>query len=152
MSNSVLFRDVLATKAMQKKWMIDTASTSHICNDEMYFESLTKQQRRRVRVGEGQQVVLAGIGTVKGTVVLNGEQHEVVMKEVLYVPIMISNLISVSKARRSGYYILFDAERLDERFCRIVHKKSGQVLVHGKELSQGLYDALFRPKICLGLF
>ena len=146
MSKSVLHGNVLATSAMKKKWMIDSASTSHICNNEMHFESLTKQPRRPVEVGEGQHVVVAGIGNVRGAAVVDGKQHEVVMKDVLYVPTMICNLISVSKERRSGFYILFDGERLDDGFCKIVHKESGQVFVHGKELSEGLYDALFRPK------
>ena len=91
----------------KKKWMIDSASTLHICNNKMHFESLTKQPRRHVEVGEGQQVVVVGIGNVRGTAVVDGKQHEVVMKDVLYVPTMMCNLFSVSKARRSGFYIHF---------------------------------------------
>ena len=103
MSKSVLHGDVLATSAMKKKWMIDSVSTSHICNNEMHFESLTKQPRRPVKVGEGQHVVVAGIGNVRGTAVVDGKQHEVVMKDVFNVPTMMCNLISVGKARRTGF-------------------------------------------------
>ena len=76
---------------------------------------------------------------------LNDRKQKVIMKAVLYVMAMICNLISVSKARRSGFKITFDGDEENNGFCEIMHKKTERVYLRGIGLSEGLYEAVFIP-------
>ena len=147
MSKSVLRGDVHVPHSMKEKWVIDSASTSHICNNETVFESLTKQPRRPVEVGEGQLVDVHGIGIVRGTTIIDGRKQFVMMKAVLYVPTMMCNLISVSRTRRSGFKVTFDGDKYKNGFCEIMHKETNKAYIKGIELPEGLYEAVFQPEV-----
>lgn len=145
MSKSALRGEVEPTTRMKEKWMIDSASTSHMCNDPAKFETLQKEPHHPVEVGERQLVHVSGIGTVRSTFVVDGRKQKFTMKSVLYVPTMICNLRSVSKARRAGFRVTFDGDEESTGYCEILRKGSAKVYLKGIERPEGLYEAQFAP-------
>lgn len=87
-------------------------------------------------MGEGQIVIVQGIGTVR--VSTTGKtSHDVVMKAVLYVPTMICHLISVRKARTSGFRVVFDSDDDNEDYCHIVDKSTDSIYIEAPETEEG---------------
>ena len=93
---TVLNMNIDNPASIKDKWMVDSAATSHICNDHSQFFSLRRTPCKSVEVGEGQNFIVQGIGTVQVTSAVSGERRKVVMKAVLFVPTMICSLMSVS--------------------------------------------------------
>lgn len=145
MSKSVLRGEVILPFTMKEKRFVDSPSTLQICNKEENFEMLTKQNRRPDEVGEVQLVDGHGIGIIRRTTFIDGRKQQVMMRAVLYVATIICNLISFSKTLRSGFKITFDGGEENEEFCEIMHKETEIVNLRGIELSEGIYEEVFRP-------
>ena len=91
-------------------------------------------------MGEGQMVIVQVIGTL--SVSTTGKtSHDVVMKAVLYVPTMICHLISVSKARTSGFRVFFNSDDDNEGYCHIIDKSTDSIYIEAPETEEGLYPA-----------
>ena len=120
----VMKGDAGITPQLREKWMIDSACTSHMCNDRRMFSELKKQPRHPVEVGERQLTEVAGIGTVCGTAAVDGMRQQLTLQSVLYVPTMMCNLFSVSKLRQAGCRVIFDEHEKDnlseESFLRLL--------------------------------
>ena len=144
-SKSVLSENTHIKKPMRQEWMVDSASTSHICNDKSHFETLRRTPCKTVEVGEGQLVTVEGIGSVKGVSITEGGEYRITFKAVLYVPTMICNLISMSRARRSGFRVIVDSDDNNNGYCHIIHKVTNLPYVEAWETPEGMYAATFQP-------
>ena len=82
---------------------------------------------------------VAGVGNVTGTAVVDGKKETVMFKSVLFVPTMMCNLLSVSKARRAGCRVTFDGNDKGSGYCEIIQKTSQKVCLKGIE----------RPRDCM---
>ena len=146
-SKTVLNVNIDNSASIKDKWMVDSASTSHICNGESQFCSLRRTPCKSVEVGEGQHVIVQGIDTVQVTSIVSGGRRNVVMKAVLFVPTMICSFMSVSKARRSGCRVEFDSDENRDGYWRVVDKSSGSIYVYADETKPGLYSACVEAQI-----
>ena len=116
-SNSVLDENEPMKKPMFHEWMVDSASTSHICNDRSHFETLRLTPCKTVEVGERQLVTLEGTRSFKGISITKIRSYRTTFKAVLYVPTMIFNLISLSKTTRSGFQFIVDSYNENNGYC-----------------------------------
>lgn len=84
-------------------WVLDTSSSSHMCSN---LDSFTNYQKlivaRIVKFGGKQTCQGVGIGEVVVPCVVNGKTKRVKLKQVLHLPGLRRNLISVSKATDNG--------------------------------------------------
>lgn len=79
------------------KWLVDSAASAHIANDEVIFTDLEKKKSKRtVSIGDGSDLFNAGEGKVGATTIADGMKHEVVQKGILLVPKLSWKLLSVS--------------------------------------------------------
>ena len=98
-------------------WIVDSGATCHMCNDDKLFVELRSLKKPlEVTLGDGCAVEATG----QGTVVLemastSGKTSRCKLHEVLYVPDLSCNLLSVSKAAEAGKVVEFD-----EVSCRIL--------------------------------
>jgi hypothetical protein len=90
-----------ALSVSQKEgWIVDSGATSHMCKDRSSFTELhTLEEPLDVKLGDGHSLK----ATDKGTVILNmrlpnGKTRKCKLNNVLYVPSLSCNLLSVSKA------------------------------------------------------
>ena len=102
----------------KQRWIIDSGATSHMCNDKMLITNLVKQDRD-VILGDGHLVKAKGSGTVTLEVDRSDNVEKTcTLREVLYVPDLSHNLLSVCKATKAGKTVKFS-----DAGCEIVDKK-----------------------------
>jgi transposase InsO family protein len=75
-----------------------------------YFSSLDERTKGFVTVANGEKVEYIGKGKVDMSVFMNGSSFEVTLENVLLVPCIDSNLISVSKLCSKGHEVLFSSQ------------------------------------------
>lgn len=103
------------TAVSQPGWIIDSGATCHIVNDKSFFSSFDENHRENVNVANGETVKAEGRGS--GVVcVINDDKVESFIKltDVLFVPSIESNLVSVRRLTEIGYELNFK-----EKICEI---------------------------------
>lgn len=88
-------------------WFLDSGATSHMTNDRSIFCEFDSQCNSSIVVANGNKVECIG----KGKVILSlfGRDHLITLHDVLLVPSLDSNLISVSKLIDKGFAVTFDS-------------------------------------------
>ena len=112
----------------RNEWIIDSGCTHHMCSDqEMFREYEELSADMKVEMGDGTPLVARGRGSVALKLNQQGSQVNCVLTNVLHVPGLIYNLISVSQCVKKGKQVLFEDDS-----CKIVHH--GSVIARGKKL------------------
>jgi len=111
------------------KWVIDSGATAHMCRNKNWFiELIMYPSSVTCSVGDGSQVKVLGIGKIEvQTGVVSG-----VFTEVLYIPSLSTNLVSVGAAARQGIDTIFKGER-----CQMIKNKVP--IAEGKRIKDNLY-------------
>ncbi|KAM2616711.1 hypothetical protein TB1_033196 [Malus domestica] len=109
-------------------WIFDSGASQHICNTMQGLvgsKSLCNNEMV-VRVGNGTKISAKEIGTY----MLNLPSGEVLeLKNCLYFPSCIKNLISISKLLRDGHSVLFD-----KMSCTLY--LNGRIISHGNMIEE----------------
>ena len=115
-------------------WIIDSGCSLHMTGDKALFLPQTMQAiKQSVRFGDGNVLTATHIGCV-------ALDNDNILRNVLYVPDMVVNLISVSHMDKQGYAVHFEDGRAT--MCRPKDKHGPKLT--GK-LTKGLYVAKFSP-------
>lgn len=92
-------------------WIIDSGASVHVCGNIRafnYFTPIEEGEHRMVLVGDLRPLPVIG----KGQVVLKLASNNIlVLNDVLYVPNISLNLISVSSLGKTGIRVLFDFDK-----------------------------------------
>ena len=116
------------TAIEKNNWIIDSGATCHMCNNEKLFLQLKNLNKpQEVKVGDGYSVEAKGEGTIELKVEVNDVAKRCKLYNVLYVPDLSYNLLSVSKAVKSGKVVEFS-----ESGCQIVNQKSNIIATSKK--------------------
>jgi len=111
-------------------WYIDSGATSHMTNDRSFFtEFHTKNEK--VTVANGQFMMSEGVGDGYLHCPVSTEKHKIPVKDVLYVPTLESNLLSVKKLAKQGNVVKFEGDN-----CSI--SKGNKTYAEGK-ITNDLY-------------
>lgn len=100
------------------KWIVDSGCTSHMCKNESMFTYLNKALKDKVRLGNGKFEDAEG----KGTISINTHLGTQYITNVVFVPTLKQNLLSVNQMTNNGYKVLFES-----KCCRIYHPEWKQV-------------------------
>ncbi|KAL4352644.1 hypothetical protein GQ457_06G017670 [Hibiscus cannabinus] len=122
----------VSTAGSSGQWFIDTGATHHVTPEasNVHHGSDFSSPGKLV-VGDGKGLVISRIGST----VLNSSSRELYLRNLLLVPNITKNLLSVSKfAKDNGVYFEFHADR-----CVVRDNGSGDVLLHRVE-TDGLYS------------
>lgn len=84
-------------------WVLDSGSTCHMCCDKTMFDSLSAHQEK-IQLAGDKHIFSESIGTVS----LTTDTTHIQLKNVLYVPSLTANFMSMSKATDSNYTVKFD--------------------------------------------
>ena len=90
-------------------WIIDSGATSHMCADKKSFTTLYQlEDPIDVTVGDGRALTATGRGKVVLDIVLpNSKSKSCTLHDVLYVPELSYNLVSVAKVSQKGKIVKF---------------------------------------------
>ena len=100
-------------------WLIDSGCTSHMTKYLSIFTSIDRSVQPKVKLGNGEVVQAKG----KGTIAISTKRRTKIVTNVLYIPDLDQNLLSVAQILRNGYAVSFK-----ENFCFIID-------VHGTEIT-----------------
>ena len=115
----------------QTSWIVDSGTTSHMSNNVKYLMNL-KQEHSRVGVAKKDEFM-----TSKGTGII--ELENCTLKNVMYVPDLSANLISVSAIAENGGKITFTEDK-------VVVEKNDKEILCGKRKENGLYEIILNPE------
>uniref|UniRef100_A0AAV1TCT9 Integrase catalytic domain-containing protein n=1 Tax=Peronospora matthiolae TaxID=2874970 RepID=A0AAV1TCT9_9STRA len=109
--------ELSAKKDVSGMWAVDSGATHHICHDKTKFARLNKRNDGEILV-----------------VLPNGEEREIEIKNVLYVPSTSKNLLSVPQINKHGkFQVVFDGTKM------FAARKGSHQLVATADLVDGLY-------------
>ncbi|GFV66042.1 retrovirus-related Pol polyprotein from transposon TNT 1-94 [Trichonephila clavipes] len=88
-------------------WIIDTAATSHFCNDKSLFLDLKPITNMKMSLAtEDKSCPVEGIGTLRFRVKYKGSFHEITLTDVLFNPKLRRNLLSGSRLESKGAHFV----------------------------------------------
>ncbi|GFX18209.1 retrovirus-related Pol polyprotein from transposon TNT 1-94 [Trichonephila clavipes] len=101
-------------------WVIDTAATSHFCNDKSLFLDLKPITNMKMSLAtEDKSCPVEGIGTLRFRVKYKGSFHEITLTDVLFNPKLRRNLLSGFRLESKGAHFVGTKEIWHQRFCHV---------------------------------
>ena len=121
----------------EDQWILDSRATCHMCNDEAMFSDLRAlRSLLNVTLGESRNLQAVGRGNVVLTMKLpQGKTESCTLHNVLLVPDLAYNLLSVTSASKKGKVTTFSEMR-----CEIRDSKSKLIASGNREGSLFFLD------------
>ena len=99
-------------------WIVDSGTTCHLCNDRSIFTVFNSLENpQEIVLGDGHTLDAVGVGDVVLNLVVDGKIKKRRLRDVLYVPKLEYNLLSVSKATETGKKVKFSSDGLQFLDC-----------------------------------
>lgn len=109
-------------KADAGSWYIVSGASCHMSCHKEWFYTLDENYRKDIEVADHGILTAAGIGKIQVQIKLDDDEDTVDVTDVLYIPDLSTNLLSVSQLIRKGLRVNFDADG-----CRIIDR-SGNLM------------------------
>ena len=108
----------------RRNWVADSGPTCHISNNEELFDQIIGlEMQQEITVAHGHSVQATGQSDVILRMnVPNGKIKKCKLSDVLYVPDLLHNLLSVSKAASNG-----KSSEFGQSHCNIIDNKFGVI-------------------------
>jgi len=105
------FSTILSASTIDREsWYIDSGATSHFTNDK-WLSIIDNVPNAMCTVADNKQLPIKSIGNVQIGINQNGKEDTVLVTNVLHVPDLTTNLLSVSKITQRGHTVVFDKEK-----------------------------------------
>ena len=88
-------------------WCLDSGATSHMCHDRGKFVNFSLVENQKVRLAVDVTTEIIGKGTVHLTVPNGYNNKHIRLENTLCVPLLKTNLLSISKTTTNGYDVNF---------------------------------------------
>ncbi|KAK9740343.1 hypothetical protein RND81_03G028000 [Saponaria officinalis] len=99
-------------------WQIDSGCTNHMTNNRSMFTDIDTSMNTPVRMGDGSTIEAKG----KGTIAVQTKKGTRYIQNVLFVPSLASNLLSVPQMMQNGYSVSFE-----RKSCNIYDQKGKEI-------------------------
>ena len=119
------------------EWIVDSGASTHMCSSRQHMSNISKSKIKNVTAANRSTVPVLGEGEV--TLKYNGPKtsRKVLLKNVLHVPNITSNLISVSAIAKRGGKVIFCGKN-----CQI-YNKYGDLVLEGELSNNNIYRVGF---------
>ena len=108
------------------RWVIDSGSTRHICNNKQLFSTLSKCDMAIIEVANKQFIQGRQSGTISLRVNAGNSIQDIEIRDVLYIPNIAKNLLSVKMLAIQGLNTLFTRDN-----CVITSSDNNTVFAQG---------------------
>lgn len=108
-----------STKVSSESWVIDSGCTNHMTFDKTLFKELKATAMTKVRIGNGGYIAAKG----KGTIAMTTSSGTKTISDVLYVPDIDQNLLSVGQLIEKGFKVSFE-----DLYCHIYDAAGKEIL------------------------
>lgn len=113
-------------------WIMDSGSSSHMTNQKKYFKDLEKI-KTVINLAKSEEIMYAyGKGSI--------EFDKCKLKEVLYVPNLSTNLLSVNSITKNGGEVIFTEDE-------VLVKAENKTIMKGKKMSNGLFQVKLKVDV-----
>jgi len=119
-----------------ESWYLDSGCSNHMAKDQSIFKDIDKSVNVKVRLGNGAIVESQG----KGTIMVETKKGRKFIKDVLLVPNLKENLLSIGQMMENGYSLHFEKDT-----CKIYDSRKieiGQVKMEKRNRS---FPISFKP-------
>ena len=124
---------ISSTVNQSNEWFIDSAATKHMTNNKSILENYVQYQKpKSIYLGDSTVILAHGEGKVKVPTVNRTREIVLDLRQVLFVPKLTKNLLSVPAMASMGAEIYFDKDK-----CLV--RKNSQEFVIGSLLRDKLY-------------
>lgn len=126
-------------------WCLDSGATAHMCCNKNFFVELNKHNENIYLAGEN-CMVAEGIGKIEFEV----DNCKVILQNVLYVPEMDGNFMSVCRLCENGYQIVFNvngAQVMDKNGNVMFHAMKRQKLFVIEKENQQCFSAVTKNEV-----
>ncbi|XP_055811785.1 uncharacterized protein LOC129881690 [Solanum dulcamara] len=123
----------ISSKVSTNFWLIDSGCTNHMTYDKSLFEEIKPTEIFKVRIENGDQILVEG----KGTVVIKTSSGNKKISDVLYVPDIDQNLLSICQLIEKGYKVSFE-----DKHCFIIDGVGKEVLNIQRRGKHFLFDPM----------
>lgn len=130
---------IAGSRKLADSWFIDSGASAHMCGNKESFSEIDLNHNSRVVVGNGERIEAKGKGKVRIFIDTNKGKREVELQDVLWVPELYDNLISVSKLTKGNKSVEF----VDNR-CYL---KDGSLRLQIGTKDGGLYKILEAERV-----
>ena len=113
-------------------WTVDSGASSHMTNDELFFEELNFDSNDMITTADGTSIKSKGKGHGYINCKVNDKIRKIKVEDVLFIPELESNLLSVRKIINKGLKVEFKKDR-----CEI--KDGEKILAIGLANDNSLY-------------
>jgi hypothetical protein len=120
--NEIVF--MCSDTADEQHWYIDSGATQHMSGDRAAFIEYDTIPAKAVYMGDNNKQEAIGQGNVKMVLQVSGSPVKAKFTNVLYVPNLKSNLVSVSRLIKDGFNVQFNSNGCDVT-------KNGAVVAQG---------------------
>ena len=115
---NVLYTSFMAKEANKNDWYVDSGASSHMTMNKNWLEDYEQlDHEQQVTAANNTKLTIKGKGNIKIDVSVNNAKREVKILNVLYVPEICANLLSVSQMTNNGNTVSFDNVQ-----CKIFNK------------------------------
>lgn len=121
------------------EWYVDSGATQHLSSRKEWFHQYKDISPRNIYLANNHVIIAKGMGTVHVNLMVKGEKRNISFQDVLYVPELHGNLLSVNRIVACGYKVLFD-----ESGCAIQDRNGSIVAAATKE--RNLYRLSVTPQ------
>ena len=99
----LLVATCFASDITNETWLIDSEYTHHMTHDKDMLVKLDKAHSSKVKIGNGDYIEVKGIGDIA----IDAGSGTKIISDVLYIPEINQNLLSVGQLLEKGYVVVF---------------------------------------------
>ncbi len=133
LKSSLAIEHALTSNKLIDQWIVASGASRTMCSHRDWFHSFTPfAQPTQVIPGDNSSIPATGTGHVHARFPAKGKWHRIVLQDVLYVPELHRNLLSVSHILKRGGKVRFEGNH-----CRIF--SNSDTLIGEGNLSGNLY-------------
>ena len=116
-------------------WLLDSGATKHMAPNQKWFSSYRRlEEPKHVWLGDHTYIMAISISHISIELNLNGQKVDGMFKNVLHVPKLGGNLLSISQLTWTGSHVLFKSDG-----ATIMHHMTGREMAKAR-CEGGLYQ------------